>query len=89
MQFALFCGKIVVHCHAGYGRTGVIIACYLIFNNSISANEAINYVRFRRYILELLLLLNRPGTFQTQIQIDTVFKFQKFVQPYKLVFAGS
>ena len=26
--------KVLVHCHAGYGRTGVVIACYMIYNNS-------------------------------------------------------
>jgi hypothetical protein len=25
--------KVLVHCHAGYGRTGVVIACYMIYNN--------------------------------------------------------
>ena len=24
--------KVLVHCHAGYGRTGVVIACYMIYN---------------------------------------------------------
>ena len=26
--------KVLVHCHAGYGRTGVVIACYMIYNNT-------------------------------------------------------
>ncbi|CAH8848418.1 unnamed protein product [Trichobilharzia szidati] len=41
IQFSILKGKVAIHCYAGLGRTGVIIACYLVFNNRISAGEAI------------------------------------------------
>lgn len=37
--------KVAIHCHAGLGRTGLIIACYLVYSKMFSANEAINQVR--------------------------------------------
>ena len=41
-------GKAVgVSCGAGYGRTGTILACYLI-SKGLSADEAINQVRSKR-----------------------------------------
>ena len=41
-------GKICVHCHAGFGRTGIIIACILINLENITAEEAIKRVRSAR-----------------------------------------
>ncbi|RUS88627.1 hypothetical protein EGW08_003586, partial [Elysia chlorotica] len=75
MQFAVSVGKVAVHCHAGLGRTGLIIACYLIYNNRISARKAIQYVRSRR-----------PGSIQTKQQVMTCHEFEQYLQVYFIVF---
>lgn len=31
--------KIAVHCHAGLGRTGLVIACYLVFTDRFTPAE--------------------------------------------------
>ena len=33
--------KLAVHCHAGKGRTGLVICGYLMFKNNWSANKSI------------------------------------------------
>ena len=38
-------GKIAVHCHAGHGRTGMVIAATLMFINKMTAGQAIELVR--------------------------------------------
>ena len=40
--------NILVHCHTGKGRTGIVIACYLIFKYHICANDAAQIVRNER-----------------------------------------
>lgn len=37
-----------MHCHAGYGRTGVVIACYIIYNSSKSLKEIVTEIRKKR-----------------------------------------
>ncbi|GFO43952.1 tyrosine phosphatase domain-containing protein 1 [Plakobranchus ocellatus] len=75
MQFAVSVGKVAVHCHAGLGRTGLIIACYLIYNNRVGARKAIQYVRSRR-----------PGSIQTKQQVATCLEFEQYLQVYFIVF---
>ena len=40
--------KVLVHCHAGKGRTGIVIACYLIYKYHICAQDAAAKVREKR-----------------------------------------
>lgn len=54
----------------GLGRTGVLIACYLVYSLRVSANDAIRYVRYRR-----------PGSVQTRGQIVCVRHFAQFILP--------
>ena len=50
LDFALQEGssKVAVHCHAGLGRTGVLIAGYLVYSERLSGEEAIAAVREKR-----------------------------------------
>lgn len=68
-------GKILVHCHAGFGRTGLAIACILIALDSLDSEEAINRVRQRR-----------PGSIQTKEQYNFVFEFEKYYKKVIQVF---
>ncbi len=57
--------KIVVHCDAGIGRTGTMLACYLV-NKGYSARNAIEEVRRKR-----------PGSVETMEQEDTIIKYEE------------
>ncbi|MGR3219833.1 MAG: dual specificity protein phosphatase 23 [Candidatus Anammoxibacter sp.] len=55
----------VVHCDGGMGRTGTILAIYLVSSKGFSAKEAISEVRKRR-----------PGSIETKEQEDIIFKYE-------------
>ena len=76
LSFALTEGKVAVHCHAGLGRTGVLISAYLVYNLRVRSNDAIRYVR-----------LKRPGAVQTRRQIDCVKEFESYFLPQCLIFS--
>ena len=60
---------VMVHCLAGMGRTGTILACYLIKYQEMSAEEAIQKVREER-----------PGSIQSFSQEEIIFQFGKSLE---------
>lgn len=59
---------IVVHCHAGLGRTGLVVASILVALGN-GPEEAIDFVRE-----------SRPGTLETSAQVDLVHKLEPELQ---------
>ena len=57
---------VMVHCLAGLGRTGTILACYLIKYEKMSAIDAIQHVREKRH-----------GSIQSFVQEEMIFQYAK------------
>ena len=57
---------VMVHCLAGLGRTGTILACYMIKYQKMSTQDAIDYVREKRH-----------GSIQSYPQEEMIFRFEK------------
>ncbi|XP_059383130.1 protein tyrosine phosphatase domain-containing protein 1-like isoform X2 [Carassius carassius] len=78
MCFAIQEGKLAVHCHAGLGRTGVLLACFFLFTTQMTADQAILLVRSKR-----------PNSIQTRGQLQCVRQFAQFLVPLRNVFANA
>lgn len=66
--------KILVHCHAGLGRTGLAIACYFLYTQQYTARRAVEAVR-----------RDRPGALQTRQQELFTFIFEQYLAHLRYV----
>jgi len=67
--------KVAIHCHAGLGRTGLVIACYLQYAHFFDGEQSINMVR-----------LHRPLSIQTSKQQAFVIEFYTYLQRLRTIF---
>lgn len=58
----------MVHCAAGLGRAGTILACYFVKYHKMAAKDAIHKIRTAR-----------PGSIQSEIQEISISLFEKHV----------
>ena len=61
--------KVAVHCGAGLGRTGTMIACYLV-STGMPAEEALGEIRRRR-----------PGSVESRAQEEAVRNYEEHLRP--------
>ena len=57
---------VLVHCLAGMGRTGTILACYMIKYQKMSAEDAIQHIREKRH-----------GSIQSFVQEEMIYQYAK------------
>ena len=60
---------VLVHCLAGIGRTGTILACYLVKYKKMSGSEAMQKIREER-----------PGSIQSYPQEEIIFQYEKYLR---------
>jgi len=61
--------KILVHCLGGYGRTGTMLAAYLMKHKGYRASDAIEFVRKRR-----------PGAIEVTEQVEILKEYETFLK---------
>lgn len=61
--------SVMVHCAAGLGRAGTILACYFIKYQNYSSKDAIEKIR-----------KERPGSIQSDVQELAISYYEKYVR---------
>lgn len=69
--------KLYIHCHGGVGRTGTVVACYYIYSEHLSFDEAIAKMRKQYTQSPRSKMMNVPETSQ---QMNFIFKFADVVR---------
>ena len=70
--------KVLVHCHAGNGRTGIVVACYLIYTYNYDAENAVKVLRsFRKKCIE------------KNAQMKYCIKFKQFIVQLRRIFTSE
>lgn len=68
--------KVLIHCHAGYGRTGVLIACYMLFTSQKTVNQVVGEIR-----------RIRKGCIQKKSQMEYCHRFYSYISKGRTVFS--
>ena len=72
--------RVGMHCWAGCGRTGTMVACYRIYNRK-DTEEAKN----DSYVDDIIeeTKENRPGSIELAIQVEALHTYQYYLQEVK------
>lgn len=63
--------RVMIHCAAGMGRAGTILACYLIRHKGLGADDAIAQIR-----------KERPGSIQSTSQENVIRMYERRVRDF-------
>jgi hypothetical protein len=67
--------KVYIHCHSGNRRSGVIIACYLIYNSNDSVSNVVKFIKDKR-----------NSCFESKSEIKQINIFYKFIETSRIIY---
>mmetsp|Transcript_30956 Transcript_30956/g.30605 ORF Transcript_30956/g.30605 Transcript_30956/m.30605 type:complete len:342 (+) Transcript_30956:2-1027(+) len=67
--------KLIIHCHAGYGRTGSAIAAHLIYSTNMNDIDAVEFVRSKR-----------KKSIQRRSQCNFLKKFYEYITRIRVLY---